>query len=181
MENAELKLPDGDVTAKSNSSPSTPLTPPVPAAVDFRTKFWLLCGIGALALCGGAFFMMSTVAGRSTPSETAVPTPKTIVVAAGAPRQRDIAHPAPVNIPIASLEKIVVVDTGDGKATESRSESAAEPVRLLAPVSAPRDEERPSVDIPTAGVPGKLRYNDKPSVNFFNKSKETEKKPVNKK
>ena len=83
--------------------------------------------------------------------------------ASGAPHQpkgRDITHPLPVSLPIASLESVAALkarsaDGGDGS---SRLDSSPEPIRSLAPVPSASDDLRRKVNVPTATVSSTTRY-----------------------
>jgi len=82
---------------------------------------------------------------------------------------RDVAHPAPISVPTASLDTlsagtaalrsadlspIQTSQTAEDSQAARALDEALEPIRSVAPVSAARDEQDPSVVIPLAVIPG---------------------------
>ncbi len=147
---------------------SAPCAIPVGTASPGLIKYWLFVAgaTGMLFICAVFYFVthVSTIdRGQVTESRDKTnPPPAAVapVASVQATPRRDVKHPAPINLSIASLETLNVTDPVPGQVGNASSENA-EPVRLLAPVSPPREEERQAVTIPVAGTSGADRYDNK--------------------
>lgn len=102
-------------------------------------------------------------AGTSAGSRTTIHATATVDSADSAALGRNVAHPARVSVPIASLgtardesspppqeARILTAATND----VGNVDVMAEPIRSVAPVSSARDEQGQAVDVPLAAVPG---------------------------
>ena len=126
-----------------------------------------ILGISAFGILAFTVLCVSNWKADAKRAESSAPlTAKPVGISPSAEKQpnaRDSAHPVPVSIPVASLSSLTLPEDADRKAASVPSENAADPVRLLASVSAVRDEEKPTVHVPLAEIPAVKRFEEERS------------------